>query len=435
MIAGQNVTCIAGWGTSADDHARSPQADDAPRDGRGGRRGVDPSRRRADPVPRAGPARARAAGARLRRLALAVRPRRAPSPLQRATPSPCLGRSGGRVGPREGFLVVALTWLLAAWAGALPYLFSDEAQLSSPFDALFEGMSGFTTTGASVLTQIEAVNRTLLFWRSFSQWLGGMGIVVLALAVLPRLRVGGRQLFETEAPGPEIEPLSASIRDTARRLWVLYVALTVVCATLFAVIGWTGIDPEMDLYDAVTHAFTTLPTGGLLALRRQPRRLRAGDAVGRGRLHVPRRRQLRAPLPRVRAGTRADRRPRRGAAPLRGPRRRRVDRDGRRAAAPRRAAGRGGDPARGLPGRLDHHHHRLRDRRLRGLAADRGHGDRGADVHRRLGGVDDGLGQDRPASAHRPHPPARAGPDGPPGGRHAGAAQPRGRSTSGRSGP
>ena len=79
-----------------------------------------------------------------------------------------------------------------------------------------------------------------------------MGIVVLALAVLPRLRVGGRQLFETEAPGPEIEPLSASIRDTARRLWVLYVALTVVCATLFAVIGWTGIDPEMDLYDAVT---------------------------------------------------------------------------------------------------------------------------------------------------------------------------------------
>ncbi len=173
-----------------------------------------------------------------------------------------LGRTGGRVGPREGFLVVALTWLLAASAGALPYLFSDEAQVSSPLDALFEGMSGFTTTGASVLTDIEAVNRTLLFWRSFSQWLGGMGIVVLALAVLPRLRVGGRQLFETEAPGPEIEPLSASIRDTARRLWVLYVALTVVCATLFAVIGWTGIDPEMDLYDAVTHAFTTLPTGG-----------------------------------------------------------------------------------------------------------------------------------------------------------------------------
>src|SRR6185436_19838111 len=89
-----------------------------------------------------------------------------------------------------------------------------------------------------------------------------MGIVVLALAVLPRLRVGGRQLFETEAPGPELEPLAASIRDTARRLWVLYVALTFVCAAIFAFFGWTGIDPEMDLYDAVTTAFTTLPTGG-----------------------------------------------------------------------------------------------------------------------------------------------------------------------------
>ena len=167
-----------------------------------------------------------------------------------------------RVGPREGFLVVALTWLLAAVAGSLPYLFSGESQLSSPYDALFEGMSGFTTTGASVLTDVESLDRSLLFWRQFSQWLGGMGIVVLALAVLPRLRVGGRQLFETEAPGPEIEPLSASIRDTARRLWVLYVALTAVCAALYAAAGWTGVDPAMDLYDAVTHAFTTLPTGG-----------------------------------------------------------------------------------------------------------------------------------------------------------------------------
>jgi trk system potassium uptake protein TrkH len=171
-------------------------------------------------------------------------------------------RGKERVGPREGFLVVALTWLAVAAAGALPYLFSDEEQLSSPLDAYFEAMSGFTTTGASVLVDIEALDRSLLMWRQFSQWLGGMGIIVLALAVLPRLRVGGRQLFETEAPGPEIEPLAASIRDTARRLWALYVALTVVCAGTFAVLGWTGVDTEMDLFDAVAHAFSTLPTGG-----------------------------------------------------------------------------------------------------------------------------------------------------------------------------
>ena len=99
-------------------------------------------------------------------------------------------------------------------------------------------------------------------WRQFSQWLGGMGIIVLALAVLPRLRVGGRQLFESEAPGPEVEPLAASIRETARRLWVLYVALTAVLVALLASFGATRVDAEMDLYEAFAHAFTTMPTGG-----------------------------------------------------------------------------------------------------------------------------------------------------------------------------
>jgi trk system potassium uptake protein TrkH len=167
-----------------------------------------------------------------------------------------------QVGMREGFLIVSLTWLLAAGVGALPYVLSGEDQFASPLDAYFEAMSGFTTTGASVLTDIPALPHSVLMWRQFSQWLGGMGIIVLALAVLPRLRVGGRQLFESEAPGPEAEPLAASIRETARRLWIVYVALTAVLAALLLAFGWTGADPEMGSFDALGHAFATLPTGG-----------------------------------------------------------------------------------------------------------------------------------------------------------------------------
>jgi trk system potassium uptake protein TrkH len=170
--------------------------------------------------------------------------------------------SGAGAGIREGFLVVSVTWLLAAAFGALPYLLSGEDQLSSPVNAYFEAMSGFTTTGASTLTDVEGLDQSLALWRQFTQWLGGMGIIVLFLAILPRLRVGGRQLFESELPGPEIEPLAASIRDTARRLWLLYIGLTALQALILAVIGWTGIDDRMDLFEAVAHAFTTLPTGG-----------------------------------------------------------------------------------------------------------------------------------------------------------------------------
>ncbi|MGH3011226.1 MAG: TrkH family potassium uptake protein [Gaiellaceae bacterium] len=167
-----------------------------------------------------------------------------------------------KVGVREGFLVVALTWLLAAAAVSLPYHLSGEAQLSRPLDAFFEAMSGMTTTGSSVLTDVAALDRSLLMWRQFSQWLGGMGIIVLALAVLPRLRVGGRQLMESELPGPELDTLAASIRETARRLWVLYVALTGILVLVLAALGWSGVDERMGLYEAVAHAFTTMPTGG-----------------------------------------------------------------------------------------------------------------------------------------------------------------------------
>jgi trk system potassium uptake protein TrkH len=169
---------------------------------------------------------------------------------------------GERIGAREGYLVVSLTWLLAAAFGALPYLLSGDAQIDRPVDAYFEAMSGFTTTGATVLTDVEGLNRSLALWRQFTQWLGGMGIIVLALAVLPRLRVGGRQLLESELPGPEVDQLAERIRGTAQRLWVLYVALTAAEVVALSFLGLTGIDPEMDVYEAVAHAFSTMPTGG-----------------------------------------------------------------------------------------------------------------------------------------------------------------------------
>ena len=171
-------------------------------------------------------------------------------------------RPDSRLGVREGFLVVALTWLLAAGFASLPYLFAGGEQLSSPIDAYFEGMSGFTTTGATVVTNFEDLNESMLMWRQFTQWLGGMGIIVLAIAVLPRLRVGGRQLMESELPGPEIGTLSERIRSTARRLWVLYAALTVLQAVILASFGWLGVDDAMTPFNAVAHAFTTMPTGG-----------------------------------------------------------------------------------------------------------------------------------------------------------------------------
>ena len=171
-------------------------------------------------------------------------------------------RGEHRLGIREGFLVVALTWLAAAALGALPYVLSGDPQLDRPVDAFFEGMSGFSTTGGSVVARVEELPNSLLLWRQFTQWLGGIGIIVLALAVLPRLRVGGRQLLEHEMPGPEIETLSTRIRDTARRVWVLYIGLT---AALFAILFglWaSGVDERMTPFNAVAHALTTIPTAG-----------------------------------------------------------------------------------------------------------------------------------------------------------------------------
>jgi trk system potassium uptake protein TrkH len=167
-----------------------------------------------------------------------------------------------QVGVREGFLVVSLTWLFAAVVGALPYWLTADAQFANPIDCYFEAMSGFTTTGATIVTNIEGLPHGLAIWRQLTQWLGGMGIIVLALAVLPRLRVGGRQLLESELPGPEIEEMTLRIRDTARRLWLLYIALTALMIAVLTLLAWTGLDSAMTFYDAVAHALTTMPTGG-----------------------------------------------------------------------------------------------------------------------------------------------------------------------------
>jgi trk system potassium uptake protein TrkH len=174
-----------------------------------------------------------------------------------------VGRGQRLLGAREGFLIVSLTWLLAAGLSAVTYVLAGEDPLARPLDAYFESMSGFTTTGATVLTtQVEDLPNSLLFWRQLSQWLGGMGIIVLAVAVLPRLRVGGRQLLESEMPGPEIEQLTSRIRDTARQLWLLYIGLTLLMVGSLLAVSWTRLDPQLDPFEAIVHPLTTLPTGG-----------------------------------------------------------------------------------------------------------------------------------------------------------------------------
>ena len=163
-----------------------------------------------------------------------------------------LTRESHDIRVREAFFVVGMSWLSIAAVGSLPYLLAGDL---SPVDAFFESMSGFTTTGATVITEIESQPRALLFWRGLSQWLGGMGIIVLAIAVLPRLAVGGRPLMEAEVPGPEIERLTPRIRETARALWKIYAGLSLVEIGLLMV---TGVAP----FEAIVHTFTTLSTGG-----------------------------------------------------------------------------------------------------------------------------------------------------------------------------
>jgi trk system potassium uptake protein len=172
-----------------------------------------------------------------------------------------LTRGATDIGLREGFLVVSLAWLVAAALGALPYIV-EGGDIDRPIDAYFEAMSGFTTTGATVMSDISSHSRAILFWRSLTQWLGGMGIIVLALAILPRLTAGGRSLMENESPGPEFDKLAPRIKDTAKRLWLLYIGITVIGIALLCLVGYGGLSPGMDLYNAVCHTFTAMATGG-----------------------------------------------------------------------------------------------------------------------------------------------------------------------------
>lgn len=154
---------------------------------------------------------------------------------------------------REGFAVVTFGWIILAGFGALPYVLADLG--ISYTDAFFETMSGFTTTGATILTDVEALPHGLLFWRSLTHWLGGMGIIVLSLAILPMLGVGGMQLFKAEAPGPAVDKLQPRIQDTAKILWGVYVLLSVIQTVLLKLGG-------MDVFDALCHTFGTMATGG-----------------------------------------------------------------------------------------------------------------------------------------------------------------------------
>jgi trk/ktr system potassium uptake protein len=172
-----------------------------------------------------------------------------------------LTRGGQEVGAREGYLVICLTWLVAAAYGGLPYVLAGNPQLDHPVDALFEGMSGFTTTGASVATDVAALPVSIQVWRQLTIWLGGIGVVALGIAVLPRLRVGGRQLLESELAGPGIDTLTGRLRDTVRRFASLYVGLTVVGFLALAFPGWLGASHVMDTYEAFAHALSTLGTG------------------------------------------------------------------------------------------------------------------------------------------------------------------------------
>ncbi len=154
---------------------------------------------------------------------------------------------------REGFAVVTFGWTLFGTLGALPYRFAGA--IPTMVDAVFEALSGFTTTGATILTDIEVLPRSLLLWRALTHWMGGMGIIVLSLAILPMLGVGGMQLFRAEVPGPTADRLSPRIQDTAKLLWGVYVGLTAAEVVLLLFGG-------MDWFDAVCHAFATMATGG-----------------------------------------------------------------------------------------------------------------------------------------------------------------------------
>ncbi len=157
------------------------------------------------------------------------------------------------IGKREGYLIVSLTWVIISLFGSLPFIFSGS--ITNFSDAFFETISGFTTTGATILTDIEALPRNILYWRAMTHWIGGMGIIVLTVAILPFLGIGGLQLMIAEMPGITPDKLHPRITETAKRFWAIYVIFTIAEVLLL----WLG---EMDFFESVCHSFATMATGG-----------------------------------------------------------------------------------------------------------------------------------------------------------------------------
>ncbi len=170
--------------------------------------------------------------------------------------------TGGNLGTREAFLLVALAWLSVALVGALPFIIAGVGTLAHPVNAAFEAMSGLTTTGATVLQSFDHP-RSIMMWRQLIQWLGGLGILVLAVAILSRLSVGGAQLMETESRSREhTDRLTPQIADTARLIGSLYLGITTVAIVVFYGLGLLDLAPRMTLYNAIAHAFTSVGTAG-----------------------------------------------------------------------------------------------------------------------------------------------------------------------------
>lgn len=162
-------------------------------------------------------------------------------------------RAESRMGEREGYVIVAMVWVVFSAFGLLPYYLSG--QVPSLTDAWFESMSGFTTTGATIIPDLEVITHGLLFWRSLTQWIGGMGIIVLSIAILPIFGLNGMQLYAAEVSGLTYEKVSPRIADTAKMMWSIYVLLTVTEVVALWLCG-------MDMFDAVCHSFSTIATGG-----------------------------------------------------------------------------------------------------------------------------------------------------------------------------
>ena len=300
------------------------------------------------------------------------------------------GNEDGELYRREGILIVVGAWFLASAMGAIPYLVSGA--IPGVIDALFESASGFTTTGASILLDIEAVPRPILFWRSMTQWLGGIGIVVLFVALLSELGPGARFLFKLEVPGPKAEILHARVKQTAMALFRIYLALTVTQTLLMWALG-------AGFYDAMVHTFSTVSTGGfspyadsmghfsdLLQAVVLVFMLLSGINFGlyhalsiRRDLSVLRDLELRTYLGLIGGGLGGDLH--------------RPARDGIDGFAALRAAGFS------VPGRLAAHHHRIRHGRFLDLAGAIPRGARAPDVHRGLCRLDRRRGQDHSPAA------------------------------------